>query len=201
MSTNYPPTPPAGQPYYQPSGPPVKPKKPWYKKVWVWVLIVFFFFIIIPKGGGSSDTVTPASTPIAEATQAAPAQATQAAPAQTTQAAPAQTTKAPTEAATVVTAKKMISDLEANALKAQTTYDNKRVQVTGYVDNIDAQGKYFSIVGSPGDFVLTGVTIDITPDQKATVANFDKDQKVVVTGTVTSIGEVLGYRVKAETIK
>ena len=28
-----------------------KMKKPWYKKVWVWVLVVIAVFILIPTGG------------------------------------------------------------------------------------------------------------------------------------------------------
>ena len=28
-----------------------KMKKPWYKKIWVWVLVVIAVFILIPTGG------------------------------------------------------------------------------------------------------------------------------------------------------
>lgn len=119
---------------------------------------------------------------------------------ETTEPASDPTTQAPAEPAMEVTAQQMIDDLEGNALKAKTTYQGKTVRVTGYVDNIDASGKYFSVVGSPGDFVLTGVRASIKPEHTAQVAEFGTDEKVTFTGKVSGVGEIMGYSIEVDTI-
>ena len=99
-----------------------------------------------------------------------------------------------------VTAETMLTDLENNALKAETTYKGKVVKVTGYVSNIDAQGNYFSVEGDPGKFRLVSVKANINPGLKAQVAEFSMGDQVTFTGTVTDVGEILGYSVKVSEI-
>lgn len=106
---------------------------------------------------------------------------------------------APAEPAMEVSADTLITDLDSNALKAETTYKGKTVNVTGYVDNIDAQGKYFSVRGSD-KYTFTGVQAYITPEQKVQVAEFSMGQEVSFTGTVTDVGEIMGYSIKVSEI-
>lgn len=108
---------------------------------------------------------------------------------------------APAEPAIVVSAKEMIEVLEGNALKAKNTYEGKRVTVSGFVGNIDASGDYFALDPAPDAFVLTGVQVRTSKKFRDQVANFSEDQAVTVTGTITGVGEVSGYSLKAETIK
>lgn len=99
-----------------------------------------------------------------------------------------------------VTAQQMIDDLEANALGASNTYKGKRVKVTGQVSNIDAQGDYFSIDG--GEITFTSIMCRIKGDElTGIVAGLSDDQPVVVTGTVTGVGEVMGYTMQTETVE
>jgi len=113
--------------------------------------------------------------------------------------APSETPDAPQEAALVVTAQKLIEDLEANALAASQTYKGKRVTVTGRLDNIDASGDYFTLRGTE-EFSFTNVQVFIDDDLVKTVSGFKADQEVTVTGEITDVGEIMGYEIKAETI-
>lgn len=113
--------------------------------------------------------------------------------------APSETPDAPQEAALVVTAQKLIQDLEANALAASQTYKGKRVTVTGTLDNIDASGDYFTLRGTE-EFSFTNVQVFIDDDLVKTVSGFKADQEVTVTGEITDVGEIMGYEIKAETI-
>lgn len=97
-----------------------------------------------------------------------------------------------------VTARQLQEELKTNALGASNKYKGKRVKVTGNVSNIDSSGAYFSITGE--EFSLTNIMCRINKDQAAQVAGFSKDQQVVVTGTVTDVGEVMGYTIKTESI-
>lgn len=124
------------------------------------------------------------------------------APATTAPAEPAQETTAPepTETAIETTAAEMVDALEANPLKAKTTYEGKPVVVTGVVGNIDASGEYFALDPSADAFVLTGIQVYLDESHRDTVADYTKGQKVTVSGTVTAVGEVMGYSIEADTL-
>lgn len=101
----------------------------------------------------------------------------------------------------VVTADKLMTDLEGNALNASNTYKGKYVEVTGKLSNIDSGGKYFNITPMNEQFAIIGVQCYITEEQKASVAKFTKDQKITVIGTISDVGEIMGYSLKVESIK
>jgi hypothetical protein len=149
-----------------------KASRRWFMKKRVWLIGVIGIIAIsqVLSGGGGSDSES--SNTSTEVTAEEPA--------------------------IEVTAKTLIDDLEENALSAKTKYDGKKVIVTGELSNIDASGDYFSITG--GDFTFTGVRIDIDEDLVATVSAFKKGQMVTVTGTVTDVGEILGYSIEAISI-
>lgn len=164
-----------------------KANRPWYKKKRFWLLgfiILIVLFTLLNQGDDATDATSDTGT-----SQEAPA-----APAAEEPAAPAAE-----EPALEVTAQQMIEDLEANALGASNTYKDKRVTVTGKVENIDASGDYFTITGTE-DFTLTTIRIDIEDEMVDTLAGFTAGQDVTVTGTVTGVGEVMGYEIDAETI-
>ena len=108
---------------------------------------------------------------------------------------------APAEPAIVVSAKQMIKVLEGNALKAKNTYEGKRVTVSGVVGNIDASGDYFALDPEPDALIVTGIQVQTSEEFQDQVANFSAGQAVTVTGTVTGVGEIVGYSLEAETIK
>lgn len=152
-----------------------KALRPVYKKPAVIILgaIAAIVVISMASGGGSGSSDSPATAESGAAVQE--------------------------EAAIVVTAQQMIEELESNALAASTTYEGKRVIVTGKVGNIDASGDYFSIEGTD-EFSFSNVQIFINDDQVATVTGYTAGQEVTVTGTVTEVGEILGYSIDAESL-
>lgn len=103
------------------------------------------------------------------------------------------------EAPMVVTAKAMLDELEANALAASNKYKDKRVTVTGILDNIDASGDYFSLAGDEFTFI-TNISVDIDESHLETVSGFTMGQEVTVTGIVTGVGEIMGYSIEPESI-
>lgn len=121
---------------------------------------------------------------------------------------PASTTSTSTQAVNeekaapiVVTADTLVKALDDNALNAANTYKDKYVEVSGKLSNIDSSGAYFSISSTSDDFSFTTIRCDITEEQKSKVAAFKSGQKVTVVGTVTDVGEILGYAIDVESIK
>lgn len=157
-----------------------KASRPWYmkKRFWALGLIALIIIIAVATSGGDDAPVADGGAAVGSSQESA----------------------APEEASMVVTAEQMLSDLENNALAAANTYEGKRVTVTGTLSSIDASGDYFSLKGSADDFGFTPVRIDIDESHRDTVAAFTPDQEITVTGTVTSVGEILGYGIDAETI-
>ncbi|WP_127837549.1 OB-fold protein [Clostridium prolinivorans] len=101
----------------------------------------------------------------------------------------------------IVTVDKLKDDLESNALKASEMYKGKYVEVTGKLSNIDSSGEYFNIDPLNDDFALINVQCYITEEQKSIIAELKKGQKVTVVGTITDVGELLGYSIDVESIK
>lgn len=105
------------------------------------------------------------------------------------------------EPATVVSAQEMIDVLEGNALNAKNTYEDKRVTVSGFVGNIDASGDYFALDPAPDAFILTGIQVQTSEKFLDQVSSFSEGQAVTVTGTITNVGEVMGYSLEAQSIE
>ena len=145
--------------------------RPWFKKKRFWAIGVVVLVIAMQAGGGSSDSNN-------SATDTA--------------------TKAPAEPATEVTAQQLLADLEENPLGAKNTWDGKLVTITGIVDNIDASGDYFSL--SAGELTFIGVMVYIDDSFVDAVSAFKKGQEVTVTGTISDVGELMGYSVDAVSI-
>lgn len=95
----------------------------------------------------------------------------------------------------------MIAVLESNALNAKNTYEDKRVTVSGFVGNIDASGNYFALDPEPDALIFTGIQAQTSEEFLDQVANFSAGQAVTVTGTVTDVGELVGYIIEVETIE
>ena len=91
-----------------------------------------------------------------------------------------------------VTMNDLIADLENNPAMAKQKYKDMYINVTGIVDNIDSDGKYFSIKNDE-DFILTGLQISLDKDQQEGLANISMNQEITVKVKITDVGEVLGY--------
>jgi len=152
-----------------------KANRPWYKKKRFILLaaIAAIILIVIATSGGGEET------PSGGGSDSTSAQ----------------------EPAIVVSAQEMIDVLEGNALNAKNTYEGKRVTVSGFVGNIDASGDYFALDPEPDAFILTGIQVQTSEEFLDQVSSFSEGQAVTVTGTITGVGEVMGYSLEAETIE
>lgn len=151
-----------------------KASRPWFKKKRFWALgVIAIFAVASATGGGSGSTDTSSSQSNSQS----------------------KAEVAPIE----VSAEQLLSELEANALSAKNTWKDKRVTITGTLDNIDASGDYFSLRGN-NEFSFINVQVYIDDSLIDEVSAFKKGQTVKVTGVISNVGEILGYSVKAQSI-
>ncbi len=98
------------------------------------------------------------------------------------------------------TAKKMLSDLNSNALAANDDYLGKYVKVSGVLSVIDSSGRYIAV--NDGSFSLVSIQCMIkTKEQRDRVKKLKRNQKITVLGKVTRVGEVMGYTIDLDAIK
>lgn len=190
-----------------------KAQRPWFKKKRFWALGLIALIILVSLVNGAGDDEAPAASQSSAdqsaddstqadsgddgAVEAENANAEEDAEADNADEEAAE--EEPAEAPLDVTAQKLIEDLEGNALKASNEYKGKLVSVTGTVGTIDASGDYFTIEGTE-DFSLTNVQVFIDESHLDTVSEFTEGQDVTVVGTVSDVGEILGYSIDADTV-
>lgn len=95
---------------------------------------------------------------------------------------------------TVYGVSEMVEDLKANALRAESKYQDQYVEITGRLNVIDSDGKYITLVPEDEQFAIIGVQCSIENDEQlAKVMEMNVDDVITVRGQITTIGEVLGY--------
>lgn len=98
---------------------------------------------------------------------------------------------------------KMIDMVEDYPIKAEEEYTGKYIQVSGYLDTVDSDGKYFTIVSDPDDFTLLD-NIHWSMDKDSDVYDFIKDAKegsyITVCGEITDVGETIYYMGDAHSV-
>ena len=161
-----------------------KIKKPIYKKWWFWVIIVIVL-IAIGSAAGSGGDDTSDKKP------------------ETSVTASEEKNEAKEISYEAVDLQTMIDDLKDNALKAEKTYQNKYVEVTGVIENFDSDGKYISIEPENADaFDFTNVMCYIKNDtQRDFLMEKSKGDTVKIKGKIKSIGEILGYSINIDEIE
>jgi hypothetical protein len=94
----------------------------------------------------------------------------------------------------ITTVDSMIDILKSNALKAKKTFQNKNIEVTGQLANIDSDGDYFTLFPLVDEFNLVGIHCSVTNEEQLDkLMRFDKNQCITIRGQITDVGEVLGY--------
>lgn len=162
-----------------------KNKKPIFKRVWFWAIIVVVLLgIVIGTSGGDSDNGT-AEKPktSASAKGDSPSAAT-------------------VKEYTQVGIDALLSDLKENAYNAKQTWDDQYVEITGgYVATIDASGAYFSIESKNDAYWLDTIRVDIPYDIRDSVmSQIGSDKSVTIKGKIADVGEVIGYSVDAQEV-
>ncbi len=153
----------------------VKNQKPFYKRGWFIALCVVVVLAIIGSAGSSGEpSTTPTDPDVSTSQQGAVSK--------------------PEIEYTVCTADDMIDLLDSNALKAENTYNDAYVEVTGRLANIDSDGDYISLDPIKDSWSFNRVMCYIKNDtQLQQVMDMSIGDKVTVRGQIKSVGEVLGY--------
>ena len=110
-------------------------------------------------------------------------------------------TNTPKPSPIIVKTDTLIDALKENELNASNTYKDKYVELTGKLSVIDSSGKYIGLSPINDDYSLRTVMCYVTQEQKDIVAGLKKDSLVTVIGTITDVGEVMGYSMKVESFK
>lgn len=102
---------------------------------------------------------------------------------------------------TPYTVDQMVNDLEDNALKAEQTYDDQYIEVTGRLDVIDSDGRYIGLYPAKNPYSLTCVQCYMQNDtQVEQVLEMSKGDSVTVRGQITAVGEIMGYQLDIDEI-
>ena len=89
----------------------------------------------------------------------------------------------------------LMDDLESNPASAKNKYEDQYFEVTGYVDVIDSDGKYFSI-RDDNEYSIVGLQVSVDKEDKDFINNLQIGQQITIKVKITDVGEVLGYRGK-----
>lgn len=159
-----------------------KISKPIYKRPWFIALIVVVVIAIAASAGGDSPSSnTGSGTNGTEANNAAE-------------------TAAPEITYTAYDMSELMSDLEANAMKAADKYKGQYVEITGRLANIDSSGMYITLRASD-NFTFADITCYIRADeQKDVIMDATIGDTLVVKGKITDVGEVLGYSLNIDEV-
>ena len=161
-----------------------KIRKPIFKKWWFWVIVILGVAIIGGAFGSDTDGGSNAGESDIDGASSSNGGAASA------------------EKYEVVDLQQLLDELEGNALKAEKTYQNKYVQMTGKIDNIDSDGSYITIEPVNADeWNFDTVMCYIKKDsQRDFLMEKSVGDTVTIKGKIISIGEVLGYSVNIDEI-
>lgn len=160
-----------------------KNKKPIYRRWWFWVLVVLVIAAVGSAMGSEDNGGT--DTPQQETTGTPESGADQA--------------EEPPVTYTAYSVGQLMDDLDSNALKAESTYQDQYVELTGRLNVIDSDGDYISIVPQDDQFAILGVQCYLqTEEQRQQVLDMQIDQVITVRGQITSVGEVMGYSLNVD---
>lgn len=99
-----------------------------------------------------------------------------------------------------ITAKKLIDDLNKNALAAKEKYQGQYVAISGLLSTIDSSGDYIAI--APEKYSFSTIHCSIKSDAVLKkVMELSTGTKITVYGKITDVGEVLGYYLDIHDIK
>ncbi len=150
-----------------------KNKKPFYTKWWFW-FIVLIIIIAVAVGGGEKTPSTGSSQ--------------------------TETGDLHAEEVTIYETQDletMIDDLKSNALKAETKYQDKHVEISCKISSFDSDGKYISVKPANADewYFDSAMCYIKNEEQKNYLMEKSVGDVVTIKGKVKSIGEVFGYSI------
>ena len=100
-------------------------------------------------------------------------------------------------------ATELFDALNANALNASQTLKGQYVELEGYLNVIDSDGKYIGVgaASTDYDYLFQNVTCYLkSDDQRQQVAAMKTNEPITVYGKITDVGEVLGFYLNIDSI-
>lgn len=88
-------------------------------------------------------------------------------------------------------------------MKAQSDFKDQYVEIEGYLDVVDSDGKYIGVGAAPNDYnyILQNVQCYIKDDtQKQQIMEIGTESPITVRGKIISVGEVLGFSMNIDSI-
>lgn len=93
-----------------------------------------------------------------------------------------------------ITVQELYDELSNNALRAETMFQDKLLEVSGYICSTDSDGKYFTIASTPDSWDINTLMCDFADDtQRQVFMNMNKGDSITVRVKIKSIGEIIGY--------
>ena len=86
----------------------------------------------------------------------------------------------------------LINDLKSNPANAKNKYEDQYFEVTGYVNVIDADGKYFS-VRDDNEYSIKSLHVSVDKEDKDFINNLQIGQQITIKVKITDVGEILAY--------
>lgn len=154
-----------------------KVKRPITKKWWFWVVVVVIIAAIVGGTSGSKSGDKPA--PDEPMTPQQPISYTH------------------------YNVTELFDALKNNAMKAQSDFKDQYVEIEGYLDVLDSDGKYIGVGAAPNDYnyILQNVQCYIKDDtQKQQIMEIGTESPITVRGKIISVGEVLGFSMNIDSI-
>lgn len=101
-----------------------------------------------------------------------------------------------------ITVDELYDALDDNALKAEDTFQDACLEVTGVLSSIDSDGEYFGLYPLEEDFSFEDVHCKMTSDeQREKLKEYSKGDTITVKGVITDIGEIAGYTLTVDSIE
>lgn len=154
-----------------------KVKRPITKKWWFWVVVVVIIAAIVGGTSGSKSGDKPA--PDEPMTPQQPISYTH------------------------YNVTELFDALKNNAMKAQSDFKDQYVEIEGYLDVVDSDGKYIGVGAAPNDYnyFLQNVQCYIKDDtQKQQIMEIGTESPITVRGKIISVGEILGFSMNIDSI-
>lgn len=154
-----------------------KVKRPITKKWWFWVVVVVIIAAIVGGTSGSKSGDKPALDESVTPQQPI--------------------------SYTHYNVTELFDALKNNAMKAQSDFKDQYVEIEGYLDVVDSDGKYIGVGAAPTDYnyILQNVQCYIKDDtQKQQIMEIGTESPITVRGKIISVGEVLGFSMNIDSI-